>query len=457
MNKKAINESIDFLDRAIEFISGSIDKADDLVGASNKRKFDIGKSSSIARAASGLTLVYPVVCSTALRIDSDSMICKVVEKRAVTMLQILLAANQLTNFENAVDFIRSFHTNLDYDKLTLDNLNNAIGSLVESNNFEYKNPKLIKAVLEDFKYNTDSYYKTDLREVSLNEFTIRNTSYGKEMVLEADAKDKDKTGQDPDKYKNDDPEQEWNYHKSKNDREIEKQNIDIQKHEIDLISNRVVASDIRKANEFNPTLVTVNWINKDDKGNMVRMQSMIGVKAKISPVQPNEVIARLVTKNADSNLLLKLIKATTREISFAKDFLLAIDNAKLDAISKSKRGSATSLFKALERRGLKGKIRKTLKKNDYCKAITTLVISQEEVEQMRKYNNIDIEEPRTIIPIMEKLNLLFFIIVDESSEVVKILTDGDSEYELLSFDALERDTNDNSYKKVINLMTKISK
>ena len=148
---------------------------------------------------------------------------------------------------------------------------------------------------------------------------------------------------------------------------------------------------------------------------------------------------------------------STREISFVKDFLLGLDDAKLNALTKSKRGSGSTLFNALERRAIKGKIRKALRLENSAKAISTLVVSMEEAEEIRKNEYIDIMEPKTIIPIMEKLNLLYFIVVDTVAETIYMLTDGSTDYEVLSFTSLEKDAGDSTYKKVINLMTRVSR
>ena len=58
---------------------------------------------------------------------------------------------------------------------------------------------------------------------------------------------------------------------------------------------------------------------------------------------------------------------------------------------------------------------------------------------------------------MERLSLLYFAIVDESSETVKLFIDGSDGYEEYPFSALDRESKDDSYKKVINLMTKMTR
>src|SRR5699024_3329957 len=126
-----------------------------------------------------------------------------------------------------------------------------------------------------------------------------------------------------------------------------------------------------------------------------------------------------ISKHVDSNILLKLVKVGTREISFFKDFLLAIDEAKINALAKSKRGSSSKLFKVLERRALGGRVRRAMGSPNTCKPIFSLVISREEADYMLNYNDVDVDNPKVVIPIMEKLNLIYFVIVDESNETAK--------------------------------------
>lgn len=219
--------------------------------------------------------------------------------------------------------------------------------------------------------------------------------------------------------------------------------------------HQLVSTDVKKANELVPSMMIINVMVKDPNGDMQNLQTMIGLKSKLYMVEPNEVVNKLITKYSDSNTLLKLIKVGTREISFFKDFLLAIDDAKLEALSKSKRGSSSKLFKALERRALGGKVRRTMGANNTCKPISSLVISSEEANYLLNYNDMDVNDPKVVMPIMEKLNLIYFVIVDESAETAKFLLDGDTQFETLAFSSLEKEANDGSYKKVVNLLSKI--
>ena len=73
-------------------------------------------------------------------------------------------------------------------------------------------------------------------------------------------------------------------------------------------------------------------------------------------------------------------------------------------------------------------------------------------------NNVDVTNPSIIRPIMEKLNLISFAIIDESAESVKFIFDsGDDVYETIPLSRLEREQKDGMSKKVINLMAKMNR
>ena len=98
-----------------------------------------------------------------------------------------------------------------------------------------------------------------------------------------------------------------------------------------------------------------------------------------------------------------------------------------------------------------------IRKNN-ASPITSLVLSQEEVEYLKKYNNMDMDKAYNTRTILEAYNLMDIVIVDESMELAKFMyDDGDGMYETITFDSLEKEASDNSYKKVINLMSKMNR
>lgn len=463
MNPKAIHESI--LNTIIAGIQNFPKNLKASIDSGDKKKLaktidnKVASATSIARASAGLIFTYPVLCSSSLGIKSCTMVSKALERRNVTMLQILLAANQRTN-QNIMDYLKDFHTNLDFDKMSLEDF---VDVITESGTYAkmISKPEYLlemmplrekNVVLEDFRENTNYFFEEDVNENYIGRFKLLKRN-GYDTIIEAD----DNTDSDDDKKKNQTQTKDKAFktiNVSRRDYTYDSDADDVNKMTSPNIdSNRLLSSEIKKANEMVPTLMLINTIDPSTGANM---QSVVGVKSRMISVPSGEVVGRILANYQDSNNLLKFIKLTTRETSFIKDFLLAVDNAKLDAINNSKKGSATALFNALERRSQNGKIRKMAKtEKQFAKAIATLVISQEDVEDLKKMNGIDVESIRIIKPIMEKLNLLYFVIIDESSESIKILIDGSDDYEVYPFSALEKENKDDTYKKVINLMAKM--
>ena len=391
---------------------------------------------SISHASDAMTLVVPIPTSTAVSVSSASMVAKSIERKYATMLQMVFSAININNSDNGIDYLRRFHTNLKMDdKLSLDSYMDFMASLPldESvNPIEYRNE--LKSVMEDLKYHTSYLVKEAFNPVSLSDYRLVNT-YGREKIIH---KNKKITTSIYEVDLSDDLDfrREKNYN--------------------DAVKNQLVATDVKKANEIVPTMMVVNFVNMVDGVEKVESSMVIGVKAKIYPINSEDMMERLYSKNQDRNGFLKLIRATTREISFFKDFIFAIDKAKIDALSSSRRGSSSKIWKILERRAVKSRLRRALMQPNDASAISVICISQEEVEYLKKNFNVHVDNARVIRPIMESYNLMGVVIVDELNEVCKLIFDtGNDEYEKVSFRSMEKESSDNDFRKMINLMTKM--
>lgn len=447
----------------IDLVS-DIKKSDEVEFIKNR-----GKSfSSIAKASSNLTLVFPVLVSKNMNIENASMVSKATERKAVTMLQMLFSAIQITDSKDGIDYLKNFHTNLKMDgDITVDSFMNVMDKYVIENasSISYSNRELYEQVKQDMK-NISYVLPEDINEQSIGDFKIYPQAFfGESTIVNEAIKKTTTTSKSTDTFNSEGKKigytlkstREEPDRPSRDKYQIAKDIIDSDKSKRDMFRNQLLDTDIKKANELVPSMMIINFTSTST-GESITTQMIIGVKAKMYTIDSKDVINRITIKNQDRNGLLKFIRATTREISFVRDFLFAIDRAKVDALSQSRRGSSSKLWKILERRSTKSKIRRAIGKANDASAITTLVISQEEVEYLKKSENIDVENERVIRPIMEAYNLMSFCIVDETMEVVKFLYDtGNDTYETLPFTLLERETSDGGYKKVINLMTKMSR
>lgn len=451
MNCNMIHETVI---RDIADVIYDVKNADELKGFMNKKSFR-----SVAQASSNLTLVFPIITSKNMSIDNASMVAKAMERKAVTMLQLLFSAISISAVDNGLEYISNFHTNLKIDdKISVDGFIDALDKFVVNNeSVTISNIELYEKAKQDLK-NLNYVLPDSLNETSLNEYKVYPQAYfGEPVVVREADKDISKTETISTRNINRNTTNTTTSHsyqyKQMND--LDRLNAIKTKH--DIARNQLVDTDVKKANELVPTMMIVNFVSTalDEP---IENQLIIGVKAKIYPVDSVDLLNRIKIKNQDKNGLLKFIRATTREISFLKDFMFAIDKAKVDALSQSKRGSSSKLWKILERRAIKSKIRRSFGQTNDASAISTLVLTQEEVEYLKKTENIDIENPRVIRPIMESYNLMGVCIVDESMEVAKFIFDtGDDIYESLSFNHLERENNNGLDRKVINLMTKMAR
>ena len=117
------------------------------------------------------------------------------------------------------------------------------------------------------------------------------------------------------------------------------------------------------------------------------------------------------------------------------------------------------MFKVLERRATKHKLTRWKANRADSSPITTLIVSQDEVEYLKKDHDINLENRKIAMKLMEEYNFMGMIIADEAAETADIIWDtgSDAMYETQSFRNLERESDDRNYKKIINLMTKISR
>ena len=421
---------------------------------------------SIARRASNLVLVFPVIVSTSINIQSAMMISKAIERKCCTLLQILFSSVQLTDAETVKDYISQFHNNIDFgDKMSLDSFMGIVDDMANEGAIEITDADAYAAVKEDMK-NINYTLSNILNPISINDYSRQTNIYGESTIMLNEA---NPTGNDRhnrlnalvDKIASDSmnkmtPMINDTIRKASTTFKRNQASDNSLKDLTSYYSNQLLASDVRKANELVPTIMMVNFMHGKD-GVKYNMSGVIGVKAKLYPVDSMEIISRLSSKVKDSNGLFNLIRATTREISFFKDLMFCIDKAKLDSVNMAKGSNNAKIFKLLERRANKNKFMRLIRKNN-ASPITSLVLSQEEVEYLKKYNNMDMDKAYNTRTILEAYNLMDIVIVDESMELAKFMyDDGDGMYETITFDSLEKEASDNSYKKVINLMSKMNR
>ena len=433
-------------------------------------------SGSIVKRSSDLVLVFPVLVSTSLKMSTAVLISKAIERKCTSLLQILFSAVNLTNYNDTrdlYDYIKKFHNNIKLDNgaLSLDDFIRVMDSMTNESAITVINKDAYDAVMESMR-NINVAANTLLRETSVNDYVVNHTMFGNTSVTLEKANAQtihnriERDGGNivgwysPDGLATAVRQVSADEANKAADRAVKNQMSKINASNQRMADNaaffksQVITSDIAKANELTPTLVMINF-QSIVNGTIVNRTGVIGVKAKMYPVESMQLVERLSEKYSDSNTLFSFVKASTKEKSFFKDFVFAIDKAKIDAINIAKGSVNAKMFRVLERRARKNKFHRLINKND-ASAITTLVLTQDEVEYLKKYSNMDLEKASVCRVLMEGFNLMGVVLVDNSIEVARFLyDDGEGMFETLTFDTIAKEDKNQDYKKIISLIDRL--
>lgn len=439
-------------------------------------------NSNIAKEAKGLTAVFPVLVSESVSVEQAQMIAKAAERKYVTMFQMLFAASQITDAKSAQSYLKKFHNNitssLDLSDMTVDDVIDFANKLDEEvQTTALTNARITeatKAVLEDLAFN-ENYTKVlaeNLNPVSLNNYKVKTVFGDYKATQVSEANDDYYTVEDRSNST------EWegrddnngNVYKQRTNTTTRRTPITARdraatlkdknatlKDKADIISKQIVTTDIKKANEATPSLMIINFVTQaDGRDNEIVNTAVIGVKCVIHYIPSSEMMNRMVLKNTDRRGLLNFIRATTGEIQFFRDFLFAIDRAKIDAVAKTNKGSNSRIWKMLEIRANRSKMNTTARAdNAACAAITMLVLSKAEVDIIKQSYRLDLSKTSTMLSVMKGYNFIGVAVIDEVNEKVDFLyDDGTKNFETISFMSLEREQGAGEYKKMINTLVK---
>lgn len=479
-HESVVKDIVDILTSVKDF-----DEVQFLSNLNNNRSFK-----SITSATKDLILTFPVMVSSDIDPSNAVMIAKAQEKKCASLLHILFTSISVGNNEDIYDYVKKFHSNLGSMNNTFEDYLDAIDNIASTfdENAEMRNTiskDTLDIVLRELK-ESNYILPDDINENNISDMRILpKGKYGDSIVI---GEAGNKPSVPPRSVVNNIQRQHYKqiYDTfSKGVNQITKNATDTIKNALgnnrrdsilpnnikdaesvaktissrtDAINKSILNTEYKKANELAPTMMVVNFLKKDADNNKVGVSTaIIGIKAKLYTVDSIDICDRISSKIADKNILNSFIRATTNEISFFKDFLFAIDKAKLDALSY-KEGNSNKLWKVLERRSLKSKFRRSLKMYNDATAITTLVLSNNDADRIRQNGSVDIRNVSFARKLLDSYNLMCLCIVNESVETVDFLYDtGEDNYEKLTFSNLEREASDNSYKKIVNLLTKMNR
>ena len=357
---------------------------------------------SINSATKDLVLTFPVMFSRNMELATAELIAKALETKYANLVKMLLTAMAITNATDAIDYVKNIHSNMQFnDGIDVDDYLTINSKLAKESGAMTMFTPGTKAVYENYKHSLK------------HSLPLANT-----IITEADTKRKSGDNKPGSVGK------------------LEQDKID-------------------KANQQMPLMMKVNFISKAT-GCPITTSAYLGIKCKLFDVAGLDIIQRIVSKNSSAISLFNFIRATSQEIGFWRDFVFALSKAKVDAISNARNGSSSKMWKALEQRATKSKLNQFFRQKNDATAITSLLVTTDEVEELKKNNDIDLSRSNVARKIMSDYNLLCIGIVDETTESVALIFDtGDDEYELVRFKSLKKDK-DMDAKQIVNLLTKMA-
>lgn len=203
--------------------------------------------------------------------------------------------------------------------------------------------------------------------------------------------------------------------------------------------------DIKKSNDMMPYGIQVRLIAVNDKKEFVQyIDFIVGVKTILHSVSSDDMIENIARALQNKSLAFKLLKWTTGEISLIKDILLNINDTKIDAVNKA--NGKSPFFSTLKR--LKGK-KMGVRNFTVPHALipnSTIVITSYEADYLEDKFGINVRNEKVAAKLISSLFLMSFIIMDEGTNTISVLYDGDSSFQTYSMETLERDNAINSNK-----------
>ena len=453
------------------------------------------KKSSIMRAQKDLVMSFPVLCTDTISPDIAMLLCKAIERNAVTALQQLFTASHIQG-TNGMDVLGQFHKNMDNQLDISDYMDYAAAAVRNANNYKVGG-SAVRAADSFFRMGSygesakaafleqskEFYPESSFSEKSLSDYLVTESYEGYDVrefngtyLHEADAKkslpadlargvrkandDASKSGKGKSAAE---MELQAALGNASNNLSAAKNQIEREKllHQIDndmqnarhnYITKQLLPTDVQKINELVPSLMIVRFYVEDDKAVESVQEFVAGVKARFIPVPSEEVTEKIGNYKKGGINQFELARATTKEISFAKDFVSAIKDAKLDAMSDSL-SQTSPVWRSLQARSSSSTARRLVHGRNTAAAITTLIITQQEVDYIKTNYRVSIDSVNEAVAFMAKFNLMGLVIANEQTEVARFILDGDRYFTNYTFTALDRQAKNMDYQ-IANIIAK---
>lgn len=206
-----------------------------------------------------------------------------------------------------------------------------------------------------------------------------------------------------------------------------------------------------KMTSLEPTLIDVTFLvyggeegkaydRKSGRQHTVGMReqrAIVGVKTMVRFISSEYMIPNVVSAIQDQSMAFKFVKWTKGEMKVGRDMILGISRIKQDALAGNK---ADQWFAALRKRRRNAKTFRFTETG--LNPFTTLVLTTDEVEQIRQTAGYDITSRNICGKLMDNLYLLGLLIVNVNSGTVESIFDGFTEFSSTTLSAMKESRKD---------------
>lgn len=362
---------------------------------------------SIAKQSREGICQFPLIVSRSLDYDTLNVISKACERNFSSFLQIVLQMNQVMGEKETVsDFIKRFHSN-DQDVIRSESLQHIMR--------EHRNMLATYESMFNSNNLNSLYIANNPREVYLSE-------------AKSGGKKKQKS-------------------KGSNTTPISQSRGDL------VPKDSLMDSDVKKSNELAPTLLHVK-VKQSLRSGITDIDFILGVKATIHPVTSTDMLENLNKVITRKTGFFNFLRWTSGEISLFKDIILGLGDTKRKLVDQYDKKSS-AWWNLLQNKKTISSYNKWTRSTPILPN-ATIVISQEESDYLKVASKFDILEPENAKKVISDLGLIQLVIVDVATEVAYFMIDGQREFEIYTFSALERE-NGNSEKQFKNILKAVNK
>ena len=391
-------------------------------------------SSLSAKASEGI-LQFPMIVSDSISYETATMISKACERSYASFANIVFSMNQDfadVGSGNVSDYLHRFHQN--DGQSTTDTDRGSLNDIIET--LQFKDPK------SDVLYECELYQPSspimvaDLKaqlKPYLEDFCLTklNDLYQPERIVNA------QTSLSMEGWR-EQPKKVTYAHTLM---------------EADNASVAFQSSEVKKANELQPTFIKVHIVKKVPNGNNIEYNFVVGIKCTIHVVRSTEFISNLVDACEYKGTLFRFVKWTSGEIGFLSDFVLRMDLFEKEV--KNKAASKSGWWDALKQRARSAKMSKVA--SDRLLPNATFVFTREEADTIKANYGYDLLNVSVARSLMKEYFLLGYICVDASDETVRIMFDGQSKFQFNTFKSLERENSnqERAFKEMLRDVKKM--